>query len=222
MESSSVQKQAENAATRGDVAALRQCFRDGASPLDKKVNLRALSRGDIELFQVIVDAGGDVNLNMGYVGTPLISALQRKRDAFLEFLFSRSVDPNVGSLGHHLPPISVAVRFNRTTRWVQTLLERGATLSNTGALHIAAFLGQVDQMELLLRFGADPNEIPRPQPIAIVDYRREGTAMHWAIAGGHLEAIQLLLAQNPDLDALDADGISVQTRLDQFWTAKRY
>lgn len=138
---------------------------------------------------------------------------------FLEFLFSRGADPNVGNLGHHLPPISVAVRFTRNIRWVKLLLERGATVSNTGALHIAAFWGQIDRMHILLDHGADPNEIPWLQVFACTDYYDQGTAVHWAIAGGHIEAIQLLLARNPDLHALDAKGVSVQTRLDQFWTA---
>jgi hypothetical protein len=58
MASSSIQKRAEEAADRGDVAALRQCFRDGASPIDLGVYLYALDHGDTETFQVILDAGG--------------------------------------------------------------------------------------------------------------------------------------------------------------------
>lgn len=90
MASSSIQKLAEEAADRGDVEALRQCFRDGASPIDLGVYLDALQHRDTEIFQVILDAGGMLNLDMEYSGTPLIIALDRNYDAFFGIpLFKR-------------------------------------------------------------------------------------------------------------------------------------
>jgi ankyrin repeat protein len=72
------------------------------------------------------------------------------------------------------------------------LLEKGARIRGTGALHVAAILPDLDRMQLLLEHGSDVNEIPFMPVFALVNYHRGGTLVHWAIAGGRSEAIKLL------------------------------
>lgn len=216
-EGTAVHEEASEAALRGDAARLRRCFNNGFSTLDARVFrgvfLLALQNGDVETFQVILDAGGDINYNMGYSGTPLISALRHNHTPLLGFLFSRGVDPNIGCWGHWLPPLSVAVRYTWDMKWIKLLLEKGARIRNTGALHVAAILGNLDRMQLLLEHGADVNEIPSISVYAYVKYHRGGTPLHWAIAGGRIEAIKLLKHHRPDMSALDNEGCSVRDRL---------
>ncbi|KAI9932280.1 hypothetical protein MW887_009791 [Aspergillus wentii] len=195
MASSQLQQEAKEAAFQGDVATLQRCFENGLSAMDKKVYLNALQNGDVKTFQVILDAGGDINFTMGYSGSPLISALRHKHQNLLEFLFSRGVDPNMGTY---------------------VMLEKGARIEGTGALHIAAILGNINLMRLLIKYGADVNEIPFLHVVAFVDYHREGTPLHWAIAGGHAEAVELLLEHHTDLNMVDVEGVSASDRLSEF------
>ncbi|KAE8355431.1 ankyrin repeat-containing domain protein [Aspergillus coremiiformis] len=212
------QQQAEDAARSGNAAELRDCLAHGAI-LNVVIYLLALDHGDVATFQTILDFGGDANYDMHYSGTPLILALKFNHQALFHYLLSLNVNPNQGSLGHWLPPLSVAVRLTKDIQWVQHLLEIGARIEGTGALHIAAFQGNLPRMRLLLHHGADVNEIPFLRIYAMLNfYTTKGTPVHWAIAGGHLDAVQLLLQRDTDLAIRDEDGVTVQERLDDFFS----
>ncbi|GFF32228.1 hypothetical protein IFM51744_01708 [Aspergillus udagawae] len=212
-----LQREAEDAARCAHGSKLRDCLTRGATVWENGVVLIALESGDIATFQTLLDFGVSINEDMHYSGTPLISALFHNHDALLEFLFSKGVDPNKGNWGHWLPTLSVAVRFSKDLKWVQRLLDAGAKIEGTGALHIAAFQGDLARMKLLLDHGADVNEITYLRVIAFLDYRRKGTPVHWAIAGGHLGAVRLLCRYDPDLDIQDEDGATVMDCLDSFF-----
>lgn len=175
--------------------------------------MNVLQSGDVETVQVVLDAGGHINYDFELVGSPLVSALRHNHYPLLEFLFSHGADPNLGSWGHWLPPLSVAVRYTKDIKGMRVLLEKGAKIKGTGALHVAAILGCLDRMQLLLEHGADVNEIPFMSIHAFVDYCRGGTPVHWAIAGRHPRAVKLLLDHHPDLSVRDNEGISVRDRL---------
>ncbi|GIJ91392.1 hypothetical protein Asppvi_010357 [Aspergillus pseudoviridinutans] len=212
-----LQREANDAARSGNASELRDCLTRGATVWEDAVVLLALESGDIPTFQTLLDFGVSINEDMHYMGTPLISALRHHHHALLEFLFSKGVDPNKGNWGHWLPPLSVAVRFTKDIKWVQRLLDAGAKIEGTGALHIAAFRGDLARMKLLLDHGADVNEITYFRVIAFLDYKRKGTPVHWAVAGGHLGAVRLLCRYDPDLYIQDEDGVTVMDRLDSFF-----
>lgn len=210
----SVQDEAENAAAAGNAMQLQECFNRGAQ-VDTFVYLKALQNGDVDTYKVILDNGGHIDYNLGTSGNALISALRRHHDPLLEFLFANSVDVNNGRWGHMLPPVGVAVRINRNIKWTERLLQAGARLNETGALHIAAVMGDLPKIELLLSFGADINEVPACTILGFVQYKKRGSPVHWAIHGGSAEAVQLLLKHHPDLSVLDEDGVSVYDRLQE-------
>ncbi|OJJ85430.1 ankyrin repeat domain-containing protein [Aspergillus glaucus CBS 516.65] len=209
-----IQLEAENAASTGNAPQLQHSLNNGAR-LDTFVYLKALQNGDIATFQVILDNGGDVNHDLGSSGTPLISALRHNHEPLLEFLLNKrtDVDPSYGRWGHMLPPIGVAVRMNRDIKWMERLLRAGARVEGSGALHVAAIRGDIPRMRLLLQYGANINEVPMWRVLAFVNYNKKGTPVHWAIVGGSTEAVRLLLECQPDLSALDEDGVSVRDRL---------
>lgn len=98
-------------------------------------------------------------------------------------------------------------------KWIKLLLEKGARIRGTGALHVAAILGNLDRMQLWLEHGADVNEIPFLPVFTSVNYHRGGTLVHWAIAGGRSEASKLLKHHHPYMSALVNEGRSVTDRL---------
>ncbi|KIM97606.1 hypothetical protein OIDMADRAFT_181998 [Oidiodendron maius Zn] len=179
-----IEREAELAAKAGDATRLREILSKGTA-FDTFVYLNAVGNGDVKTFQVILDHGGDINYGLGYSGSPLIISLVHNHTALLELLFARGVDPNL----------------------------HRAEVQGSGALHIAAYRGDLERIKLLLQYGAGVNEIPEKEILARIGYRKKGTPVHWAIAGASTGAIQLLLEQGPDLDIVDADGISVRDRL---------
>ncbi|KAF7128521.1 hypothetical protein CNMCM5793_003309 [Aspergillus hiratsukae] len=212
-----IQQETKDAAQSGNASKLRDCLTRGADVLDRGLILSALESGDVATFQSILDFGVDINQEMDYSGTPLISALRYNHHALLEFLFAKGVGPNKGNWGHWLPPLSVAVRYTKDIKWVQRLLDAGAKIEGTGALHVAAFRGDLARMKFLLNHGADVNEITYFRVIAFLDYRTKEKPLHWAVAGGHLGAVRLLGRHDPDLTIQYEDVVTVIDRLDAFF-----
>lgn len=219
-ESPPVQDEAEKAAATKNTSLLQDCFNKGALVEETFVYLKALEHGDIATFQVILDNGGSIDYNLGAMGNALISALRHQHDPLLEYLFAKRVDPSKGRWGHMLPPIGVAVRFNRSIKWTERLLQAGARLGDSGALHIAAIRGDIPRMKLLLEYRADVNEVPSCKILGSVFYNKKGSPVHWAVQGGSTEAVGLLLDRGLDLDVLDEDGISVCDRVKEFYQSK--
>ena len=112
-----------------------------------------------------------------------------------------------------LGPLGVSCATKADIKWTERLLQAGAKVHGSGASHIAAYRGHLERIKLLLQYGAGVNEIPEKEIWAQIGYRKKGTPVHWAIAGASADAVQLLLEQGPDLDIVDADGISVRDRL---------
>jgi ankyrin repeat protein len=84
---------------------------------------------------------------------------------------------------------------------MQLLLDHGAQLHDTRALHDAARKGAVAAAALLLDRGVDierlDTSIPDPP---------NGTALHHAARAGHFAVVSLLLARGADRSARDARG----------------
>lgn len=209
---SSIQEEAEKAAFAGNANRLKHCLAAGTR-LDTFVYLKALQNGDIGTFQVVLDNGGDVNYDLGSSGTPLINALRHHHEASLEFLLAKGANPSDDRWGHILPPLGVAVRFNKDIKWTERLLQAGAKLDESGALHVAAIRGDLAKMRLFLQYEVNVNEVPKRTISAFVQYTKKGSPVHWAIAGGSTDAVQLLLEYHPDLSVLDEDGTSVRDQL---------
>jgi ankyrin repeat protein len=87
----------------------------------------------------------------------------------------------------------------------QTLIvESGADLQHRnavgeGVVHVAAARGVVAVLELLLRYGADPN-------MATAHRFGGRTPLHVAVKAGNLQVASLLLAHNADANVPDAFG----------------
>lgn len=211
---SDLRGEAADAASGGDAAKLQQFFNKGLVPSDQGVLLEALRSGDLETVQMVLNSGEYINEKMGYMGTALIFALRYNHRHLFEYLISLGVDPNLGAWGLH--PLIVAVRDTLNIKWIKVLLDKGAQIQGTGALHVASLLGKLERMRLLLEYGADTNEEPYMPIGASLKYHGEGSAIHWAIAGGHSKAVNLLLAHHPDLSIQDNEGIPAGKRLAEF------
>lgn len=87
------------------------------------------------------------------------------------------------------------------TSCTKLLLEYGALISGTNAVHNAVGLGNIDAVRMFLQHGADVNEPIRAQ--------RMMTLLHWAIACNQdREMLELLITHGADLKAVSGDGIT--------------
>jgi ankyrin repeat protein len=87
------------------------------------------------------------------------------------------------------------------------LLERGVPLAQTGALHTAAKYGRFDTIRLLLRHGADVNEV------LLNGFGR--TPLHFAAWKGQVEAMKLLEENGARGDIKDEHGKTAQQLLEE-------
>jgi hypothetical protein len=74
-------------------------------------------------------------------------------------------------LGQLATPLAVAVRYTTDIKWIKVLLEKGAKIEVTGALHVVSIIGDLERMRLLLENGADANEVPFMSVNAFVKYQ---------------------------------------------------
>ncbi|KAF3491404.1 uncharacterized protein GIQ15_00921 [Arthroderma uncinatum] len=167
-------------------------------------------KGGIPIYQLLIDGGCDIDASFEFIGSPLINAIYHNKFPLAQHLLSLGANPNINTRGLNLGPLGVATRFR--PGFVVHLLDAGVDIQNTGALHIAAIKGDIETMQLLLDRGAKVNEVTKYPFYAMVGFHGRCPPLHWAIQGGHLEAVTLLLQYPVRLDIADEDGLTAIDR----------
>lgn len=105
------------------------------------------------------------------------------------------------------PNVFEAAAFGREERLEELLegdpgLARAFSGDGFTALHLAAFFGHAEAMQLLLDRGADPNAVATSAQVGPVQ------PLHSAAATGRLECARLLLAHGADVNARQGGGFT--------------
>jgi len=95
---------------------------------------------------------------------------------------------------------ALALEFKQVNDTYIDILESVDVTGNT-PLHYAAFFGNLTALKALLNSGADPKKRDH----------KGATAMHWAVAGGHLECVRRLTGQEGGLSTIYAADLYQQT-----------
>ena len=161
----------------------------------------AARQGNIETAQALLDEG--VNINQIYEDeTPLVTAIARNKDAFVEFLLEQpniAVNVRVGRPDYDTPLTKALL--NRNIPIIEMLLQHGAdpNIPNVIDLPLDLAFFDLDLIDLLIRSGADVNAL-NPQGL---------TPLMVAIQLDVEPAFNVLLGQqNADLDAYNKDGLT--------------
>ena len=198
----------------------------------------AFSGGDLEaLRREIGDLGDFPNVAPdAAIGMPLVYAIDHSPLSLVRELLDAGADPNSDSADGFPPliaaltsatPASGATVRHDLPELVELLLHRGADVGQRGfndhtPLHLAAAQGDLAMVELLLRHGADPNQITRiddmETPLELAEragnrdvagrLRPLTTRLNWeqAAATGDVRVLQRMRGDGRDIDAKDGYG----------------
>lgn len=158
-------KRAEEAAKAGDLMVLQETFDRGVQARD--VTISALINGSPEAYSCLLHTGLDPNHKLpGYMGTALTAAAKFGKPRLIRLLLERGAHPNNPNARFEGPPqmgaLACAANWmkNReaSAEMVSILLEAGAKIEESGALHEACRNGRLDVVRFLIESGADVNE----------------------------------------------------------------
>ena len=144
----------------GSGADVRQLDERGLPPLQI-----AAALGHLEIARVLIEKGADVNFVSEGNGTPLVAAAACHHPELIKLFICHNADLNKKVDGGRFPLICpyrpVVVAVDRQIRCVRLLVANGARINERNdegntALMTAAWFGNRDAVEELLRLGADP------------------------------------------------------------------
>ncbi|KAF2147080.1 uncharacterized protein K452DRAFT_354552 [Aplosporella prunicola CBS 121167] len=236
---------AETAAKAGNIELLRQCYERGFWATSTHYDAAEASDKAESVRKFLSENGFSWEINerqLHGTETPLRRCVFRGRKHTVRYLLAQGADPNTSLAHNHMKPLTVAVRVSTPatrydTEMLEMLLEAGAEIPGSGALHVASLTGNLPKMQWLVEHGADVDEVlGSPVAAFIPPFRGKvlSTPLHCAVLGGHchsageevsmtasyrlgasknVDAIKFLLAQRPNLDLQDVEGVSVKDRL---------
>jgi ankyrin repeat protein len=227
------------AAEQGDAAAVRQMLaadpdlvRSADEELRTPLHFAAES-GSVEMVEVLLEAGADVNAQTRGGETPLHRALWGDDHELIEALLAADPDLTIENSYGRTPLLRVA-RETGDVEMAARLLDAGAEIGavdrfGASSLDLAAWRGNEPLVDLLLDRGATfpttsaslqeitvnsaQHGLARPFRLAVeagadldVGSGGGGTLPHSAAAGGSAEVVEILREEGMQIDAPDRYG----------------
>jgi ankyrin repeat protein len=171
-------------------------------PDSRTALISAAARGDLEIVNVLLQRGADVNVKDKRGYTALFHAIEAMYDDVAFVLLNQpNLDPNTRGLNAVTPLMSYVWRDRKDA--VQKLLERGADVNaqdtdGDAPLHGVAQSDNVEILDMLLGKGANPN----------IKNRQGGTPLMWAAVYGSEKVARRLLERGADPRLKDVDGVT--------------
>ncbi|ODM14982.1 hypothetical protein SI65_09477 [Aspergillus cristatus] len=170
-------------------------FHSGATPI-----YWAARNGRLRILELILQHGTNPNTRTTPGRTPLHEACQRNHIECVRLLLSKKADVNARSYSDGWSPLHEAV-YNGHAELTKLLLDHGALPDipliqpdSKTPLHFAADKQRLGILQLLLRWGADPNSL----------MLEDMTPLHLAAAGGWAPGISEIVDSGAFIDARDA------------------
>ena len=167
----------------------------------------AVMNGNIDEVQWQLDAGVDVNEESSKGLTPLHYAASAGHNDIVELLIERGANVNATDSGKGATPLDYA-HWRDHEEVIETLNAHNAQrehekggkgIGQSSLIHDAALDGDIDEVQRQLDAGVDPN----------LKSSKGATPLFYAVYGGHLEIVELLITRGADVNALYLNGNSV-------------
>lgn len=193
-----------SAARSGDWASVLRQIKDGAAPgvaesWGDNVLVHAAKAGDVDVVRALIAAGAPLERQGTSGYTPLAAAAVAGHHDIVALLLRAGANVETKSANGHAPLID-AVRFNRTQAVAELIRARPSWMSvdvekGRHPLGLAASLGHVEMMKLLIAAGFDP------------ELRDKGgfNALYWAVFYKQRLAVAHLLASGVNPGAMSTD-----------------
>jgi ankyrin repeat protein len=211
---------AHTAVENKQLSTLELALDSGARPLAK---FGQIAIYDIwhEGYKLLLHHGLSIGklFHADYGGNALNTAIGMRDIEMVTFLLDMGADVNERCyfrMRGDWYPIAEAA-YSGSIEMVQLLLDRGAALEGSGALHEAAHNDKVEMMQFLLDKGAEVNEVFPPlevQDIYWTSYLEDGTPLAYVMAGSqeNTEGVELLLERGANPWWRDSKGRSILER----------
>ena len=167
----------------------------------------AVMNGNIDEVQWQLDAGIDVNEESSKGLTPLHYAASAGHNDIVELLIERGANVNATDSGKGATPLDYA-HWGDHEEVIETLNAHNAQrehekggkgIGQSSLIHDAALDGDIDEVQRQLDAGVDPN----------LKSSKGATPLFYAVYGGHLEIVELLITRGADVNAVYLNGNSV-------------
>ena len=159
----------------------------------------------LELFQILVPAGLDVNYNFDTIGGYVAATACHNQMELTRYLLEHGADPNRNPVIGLYPALDMAVKESHADM-AEMLIKYGAKVDGLGASAMAAQYRRFEMMELLFRHGADVNDDARDRVEVCIDFVERTTALHRAAEAGHVDVVVYLIERGANPDLNDEDG----------------
>ncbi|MEE9292910.1 MAG: ankyrin repeat domain-containing protein [Acidobacteriota bacterium] len=158
-----------------------------------------IQQGDAARVTELIDAESDlVNARDPDGNSALLIATYTGRREIFELLLQRGAGVNLFEASALGLRENVAAHVERDSALINTYSHDGWT-----PLHLAAFFGQRETVEMLLDRGADVNARSHNQK-----FGKENTPLHAAAANHHTKTAELLMNRGAEIDARDGSGFT--------------
>jgi ankyrin repeat protein len=168
----------------------------GSVPFTPLAAAASRSLDNVEIIQLLLDRGAQINPPEKSGHTPLDVAINAGQTEVVSLLLARGADPNADTrgFGGSLSPLAFAATYNHL-EILRLLLDHGARI-NSESLWQALHYNQPKVASLLLDRGADPN----------LSDDRGGIPLLYVAESGSLDLARLLLDHRADVNASDGWG----------------
>jgi ankyrin repeat protein len=168
--------------------------------LDKALNI-ASKNGHIDIVQLLIGKGADVNAQLSSDGSAIEAASAHGHIDIVQLLIGKGVD--VKAQDSSGVSAIYAASAGGHIDIVQLLIGKGADVNAQGsfggsAVEAASAHGHIDIVQLLIGKGADVN----------AQGSFGGSAIEAASAHGHIDIVQLLIGKGADVNPQDSSGVS--------------
>ena len=156
--------------------------------------------GDFDEVQRQLDAGVGVNEESSTGLTPLHYAASSGHNDIVELLIERGANVNATDSGKGATPLDYA-HWRDHEEVIETLNAHNAQrehekggkgIGQSSLIHDAALDGDIDEVQRQLDAGVDPN----------LKNSKGATPLFYAVYGGHLEIVELLITRGADVNAV--------------------
>lgn len=171
----------------------------GLKPQSKDL-FYVVERYGVDEVKKVIDTGVDINQKDDRGFTPLLIAIEENKLDIVKYLLSKGADLKLkNNKGFNALIISTNKNYNDVFEY---LLSQGADITTTDPrngrqpIHIAAKLGYIGILDVLLNKGVDVNQVTINKEIPL----------HLAVQSLYLPTVKYLIGKSANINAIDRSG----------------